>query len=72
MNELTPEMEALIASKMMENRPHLIELENRIQGISFGHLEVIIDIRNSRVDKMTFIEKKACIREKSDLTQNLK
>lgn len=62
--EITPEMEAIIAKSIMENRPHLYELERHINEIPHGQLEVVLDIRGGRVEKMTFVERKSWIREK--------
>ena len=69
MMELTPELEAMIVENMRRRKPYLIRLEEEVQAVQHGSIEVKIDIRNGSVDKLTFYDHKSWIREK-DLTQS--
>ena len=67
--ELTPEIEAMIVENMRRRKPYLIRLEEEVQAVQHGSIEVKIDVRNGSVDKLTFYDHKSWIREK-DLTQS--
>lgn len=66
MIELTPELEAMIAQRIMENRPYLYELEQHVAAVFHGAIEVKLEIRAGSVEKMTFTNHKSWIREKID------
>ena len=66
--ELTPTQEAAIVASIRRHKPYLLRLEEEVQTIQHGSIEVKIDVRNGSVDKLTFFNSKSWIREK-DLTQ---
>jgi hypothetical protein len=51
---LTPELEAIIARQIMENRPYLIALEDKVQEVKNGEIVVHVFIRTGVVEKMEF------------------
>ena len=54
------------ANIILEKKPYLVELENRVQEIQHGKMLVEIDIRSGSVDKMVFKEMdKNWVREKA-------
>ncbi len=69
MNEvlLTPEQEALIANAIRKRKPYLLRLEEEVQTVQHGIIEVKLDVRNGSVDKITFFDHKSWIREKEQL-----
>jgi hypothetical protein len=63
---LTPEMEAFIAKKIMENKPYLIEIEDRINELGgFGTLDIRLEIRGNKVEKASFLSTKTWLRLKT-------
>lgn len=71
MNEeptLTPELEAFIAKKIMENKPYLIEIEDRINELGgFGTLDVRLEVRGGKVEKASFLSTKTWLRIKTPI-----
>lgn len=67
--ELTPELEAMIVANMRKRKPYLIRLEEEVQHVKHGSIEVRIEVRNGSVDKITFFDHRNWIREK-ELTQS--
>jgi len=65
---LTPEVEALIARRILENEPHLLVIQDRIKSLStgYGSLDIKVEVRGGRVEKVTFYEGYSWVREKSD------
>lgn len=49
--KLTPEE---YAEMMKENKPHLIELEERASKLEYGTMQVIFHVRAGAVNKMEF------------------
>ena len=49
---LTPELEAFIVGKIMENKPYLLALEERVQQVKNGEIEVKLFLRTGVVEKM--------------------
>ncbi len=69
---LTPEQEALIAQAIRRRKPYLLRLEEEVQCVQHGSIEVKIEVRNGSVDKITFFNCKSWIREKDiDTKSNL-
>jgi hypothetical protein len=64
---LTPEQEAAIVASMRKHKPYLIRLEEEVQSVQHGSIEVRIEVRNGSVDKITFFNHKSWIREKEQL-----
>lgn len=62
--QLTPEQEAAIVSSIKRHKPYLLRLEEEVQSVQHGCIEVRLDIRNGLVDKITFFDHKSWIREK--------
>ena len=62
--ELTPEIEAMIVANMRKRKPYLIRLEEEVQSVQHGSIEIKIEVRNGSVDKITFFNHKSWIREK--------
>lgn len=56
MSELTPELEAQIATSIRTKKPHLLKIEEEIQRVNHGYFTLKIYIRNGSVDKMDFID----------------
>lgn len=58
------------ASWVAQNKPYLIEIEEEIQKIGlYGEMEIKINIRGGRVEKVQFWKGRTWMREKS-LTQS--
>jgi hypothetical protein len=51
---LTPELEAFIVQKIMENKPYLLAIEERVQEIKNGEMEVKVFVRTGVVEKIEF------------------
>lgn len=62
--KLTPELEALIVQSMKKRKPYLIRLEEEVQAVQHGSIELKVDIRNGSVDKITFTSHQTWIKEK--------
>ena len=67
MNDLTPEMESFIAKKMMENKPYLLALEERVGKVDYGSIEVRLEVRGGVVEKVVFYEGHTWLKEKNKL-----
>ena len=65
--QLTPEQEALIASAIRKRKPYLLRVEEEVQRVQHGSIEVRLEVRNGSVDKITFFDNKSWIREKEQL-----
>lgn len=62
--QITPELEALIAKRIMENQPHLYALAQALEALgTHGQLEVVFDVRGRVVEKMTIVERKSWVRQ---------
>ncbi len=59
---LTPEQ---FAEMIRDSKPYLIELENHVQGVSYGTVEVKIEVRAGVVEKMNFFNSKTWLRDKT-------
>lgn len=71
MNDLTPEVEALIVKRIMENKPYLLAIEEIIQRAcqrsepkGFCSVEVRLDVRGNVVEKITTTETTTWIRQR--------
>lgn len=61
--KLTPEQEALIAQAIRENKPYLLAIEEAVQSIMHGEVDIKIFVRNGSVDKIMFYASKSWIRQ---------
>lgn len=61
MDKLSPEQYAAIVE---QEKPHLIEIENHVDGLQFGTLTIEVEVRAGKVMKMAFVEKKTWLRDK--------
>lgn len=61
---LPSDVEAQIVTAIRLRKPHLIEIEQWVQDVHDGYLEIKIDVRAGRVEKMTRFSGKYWIREK--------
>lgn len=53
------------AKYIAENKPHLIEIEEEIQNMgNYGEIEVKINIRGGRVEKLSFWKGRTWLRDK--------
>lgn len=69
--KLTPEQQAQIAQAMKANKPYLLAIEDWVQGEHDGFIELRMEVRAGRVEKMTRFSGKYWIREKEqEVTQN--
>lgn len=64
--DITPELEAKIAKAIMENKPYLIAIEDLVQQVKHGVIDVKLEVRGSIVEKMSFFETKSWLRVKID------
>lgn len=63
---LTPELEALIAKQIMENKPYLLEVEEQVHALGgYGTLDVRLDIRGGVVEKVTFYSGRVWMKPKT-------
>jgi hypothetical protein len=54
------------ANIILDKKPYLVEIENKVQEVKHGRILLEIDIRNGSVDKMVFKElNKSWVREKA-------
>lgn len=65
-SEITPELEAKIAKAIMENKPYLIAIEDLVQNVKHGVIDVKLEVRGGIVEKMSFFETKSWLRVKID------
>jgi hypothetical protein len=66
MEELTPELEAFIAKKIMENKPYLIQIEDMVAELNgFGTIDLRLEVRGGRVEKISCFATKTWLRDKS-------
>lgn len=68
---LTPEQEAAIVASIRRHKPYLLRLEEEVQSVQHGSIEVRLEVRNGSVDKITFFDHKSWIREKIDTKSKL-
>lgn len=61
---LTPQQEAAIVVSIKRHKPYLLRLEEEVQVVQHGSIEVKLEIRNGSVDKISFFNQKNWIREK--------
>lgn len=61
---LTPEQEAAIVVSIKRHKPYLLRLEEEVQAVQHGCIEIKLDVRNGSVDKISFFDHKTWIREK--------
>ena len=61
---LTPEQEAAIVVSIKRHKPYLLRLEEEVQSVQHGSIEIRLEVRNGSVDKLTFFNHKSWIREK--------
>jgi hypothetical protein len=61
--KLTPEQEAQIAQAIRENKPYLLAVEDAVQSVQHGEIDIKIFVRNGSVDKIMFYESKSWIRQ---------
>lgn len=61
---LTPDLEAVIAKVMKQNKPHLVKIEELIQDLYDGNLEFKVDVRSGRAEKISVVSVKTWVREK--------
>ena len=64
---LTPEQEALIVASIKKRKPYLLRLEEEVQTVQHGSIEVRLEVRNGSVDKIVFFDHKNWIREKEQI-----
>lgn len=62
--EITPELEAKIAKAIMENKPYLLEIENRVADMKFGEMDVRLTIRGGNVDKVSFFKTETWVKDR--------
>lgn len=62
MDTLTPEQYAQIIEK---NKPHLVRIEEEVEKIADGSIEVKIEVRQGIVNKMTFIDSRYWFKAKT-------
>lgn len=70
--DITPELEAFMVSRIMENKPYFIALENALNELgTHGILEVKLEVRGRKVERMSIIKTQTWIMEniKANLTQ---
>lgn len=57
------------AKWVLENKPHLLEIENEILAAgNYGEIEIKIHIRGGRVEKLSFWKGRTWLRDKANLT----
>lgn len=61
--KLTPEQYAQIVE---QNKPHLIRIEEEVEKVSDGSIEVRIEVRQGVVNKMTFVDSRYWFKQKLD------
>lgn len=53
-------------SKMLKDtKPYLIALDDLVNEVNFGQIEVILDVRAKSVEKMTVVDRKTWLRPKA-------
>jgi len=58
------------AKWVIENKPHLLEIENEIQEMGkYGKIEIKINIRGGNVEKLEFWKGRTWLRDRQNLTQ---
>lgn len=62
MQPATPEQYAALLRQL---KPHLIELEERIANLDYGTIDLRVEVRAGKAVKMTFIESRTWLAEKS-------
>lgn len=65
-DEITPELEAKIAKAIMENKPYLLEIEDRVNVVKFGEIDMKLVVRGGVVEKVSFFETKTWLKDKSN------
>lgn len=61
-----------IAEAMQKNKWHLIEIEDTIQKTNYGVVDVRMDIRAGKVEKITFLNQKTLLAPKPELEPKYK
>lgn len=56
-----------IAEAMQKNKWHLIEIEDIIQKTNYGTVDVRMEVRAGRVEKIVFLNQKTLLAPKDDL-----
>lgn len=46
-------------------KPYLIEIENEVQSVGYGDIEVIITVRAGVVQRMQFVKKATWLKDKA-------
>lgn len=64
-DDITPELEAKIAKAIMENKPYLVEIEDHVATMKYGEMDLKLTIRGGTVEKISFIESKTWLKDKS-------
>ena len=64
---LSPEQEAAIVNSIKKHKPYLLRLEEEVQVVQHGSIEVRLEVRNGSVEKITFLDHKTWIREKEQI-----
>jgi len=60
---LTPAQEAMIATAIKQRKPYLLKIEEAVAKNDNGFVEVKLEVRQGRVEKMTFYKGEYWIRE---------
>jgi hypothetical protein len=53
------------AEMMKANKPYLMALEELVEAIDYGQIEVILDVRSKAVEKMIVVNRKTWLRPKA-------
>lgn len=59
---LTPDEYAQV---IKTNKPYLVEIEDQVQEVQYGDIDVKLSVRAGQVEKMTFLKGKVWLRDKS-------
>lgn len=62
--KLSAEQELLIVQAIKKRKPYLLRLEEEVQQLQHGCIELKVDVRNGSVDKLTFTSHRTWIKEK--------
>jgi len=60
--QMTPEQYAQLIEK---NKPHLVRIEEEVERVSDGQLDIRVDVRQGVVNKITFIDSRVWFRPKT-------
>jgi len=52
--DLSPEQEAAIVQSILENKPYLLKIEDTVQSLQYGEINIVLSVRGGVVNKMDF------------------